>query len=388
MKVLHVTPYFAPAFRYGGPPRAILGLCKALQAEGVDVQVFTTSAAVEAVPEQSPEEAERFEGVPVSYFPLSTPRRHFASPRLRESLSRETRRFDLVHVHGLWNLASWAGARAARAAGVPYAVSPRGMLDSGSLARRRWLKQAAWWAVERGNLERAAFLHATSELEDRGLEALCPSTPRFVLANGVEPPPSDPRAPALRERLGIPAGAPILAFLGRLHPQKRLDIVQATFERVRRGAPEARLLLAGPLDGHSRAELDAILAGSSGRARWLGELAEPEKWRLLSEANLLLLCSDSESFGMSVAEALAVGTPAVVSRTCPWPELATHRCGFWVEQAPGALAEAALRVLADPAEARAMGARGRELIRVRHSWPVIGRRMAERYAAAAGGRRS
>jgi glycosyltransferase involved in cell wall biosynthesis len=381
--VLHVSPYFAPAFRYGGPPRAILGLCKALQAEGVEVQVFTTDAGVEAAREPSPDGSGRFEGVPVTYFPLTAPRRHFASARLRAGLARETRGFDLVHVHGLWNLASWAGARAARRAGVPYLVSPRGMLDSGSLARRRWLKQAAWWAVERRNLERAAFLHATSELEDRGLEALCPSAPRFVVANGVERPPDEPGAPALRERLGIPAAAPVLAFVGRLHPQKRLDIVQATFERVRRAAPDARLLLAGPLDGLSRAELDAILAASEG-TRWLGELAEPEKWRLLGEARLLLLCSDSESFGMSVAEALAAGTPAVVSRTCPWPELEAHRCGFWVEQTPDALAAAALRLLADPAGARAMGARGRELVRLRHSWPAIGRRMAALYADAAG----
>jgi glycosyltransferase involved in cell wall biosynthesis len=188
----------------------------------------------------------------------------------------------------------------------------------------------------------------------------------------------------LRERQGIPAGAPLLAFLGRLHPQKRLDLVQAAFERVRRRAPEARLLLAGPLDGHTRAELNAILSGSAGAAIWLGELAEPEKWGLLSEADLLLLCSDSESFGLSVAEALAVGTPVVVSRTCPWPELEALRCGFWVEQSAEALAEAALRLLRDPAEARAMGARGQELIRLRHSWPAIGRQMAERYAALAG----
>lgn len=385
--MLHVTPYFAPAFRYGGPPRAILGLCKALREAGVDVQVFTTTAGTQGEPEASLAGAGCCEGVPVSYFPLSPWHRHFASSQLWLRLSRRTRDFDLVHVHGLWNLASWAAARAARAAGVPYVLSPRGMLDPASLARRRLLKAAAWWVVERRNLTRAALLHATSDSEERGLEALGLPTPRFVLANGVERPPSDPAAPPLRGRLAIPASAPLLAFLGRLHPQKRLDLVQAAFELVRRSVPEARLLLAGPLDGHSRGELDAILAGSRGSATWLGELAEPEKWRLLSEADLLLLCSDSESFGLSVAEALAAGTPVVVSRTCPWQELESFRCGFWVEQTPKALAEAALRLLRDPVEARAMGARGRELIRLRHSWPAIGRRMTEHYAAIARPRR-
>jgi glycosyltransferase involved in cell wall biosynthesis len=381
VRVLHVTPYFAPAFRYGGPPRAILGLCKALQAAGVEVRVFTTTAGAESEPEALAAREHHFEGVPVAYFPLSPPRRHFASRQLAQELARQIHDFDVVHVHGLWNLASWAGARAARAAGVPYLVSPRGMLDPGSLARRRLLKHLVWRVVERRNLKQAVLLHATSDLEERGLAALCPSTPRFVLANGVESPPSAAPTATLRGRHGIPAGAPLVAFLGRLHPQKRLDLVLAAFERVRRRAPEARLLLAGPLDGYRRAELDAILSDSAGAATWLGALAEPEKWSLLSEANLLLLCSDSESFGLSVAEALAVGTPVVVSRTCPWPELETLGCGFWVEQSAEALAEAALRLLRDPVEARAMGARGQELIRLRHSWPPIGRRMAERYAA-------
>src|SRR5207237_8283496 len=127
--VLHVSPYFAPAFASGGPPRSILGLCQGLQAHGVDVRVMTTTAGgAEELPAAA-SEPRAYEGVPAWYFPLAEPRRLWNAPALRRALARELTAYDLVHIHGLWHLPGWDAARLARRRGVPYVVSPRGMLD-------------------------------------------------------------------------------------------------------------------------------------------------------------------------------------------------------------------------------------------------------------------
>ncbi len=105
-----------------------------------------------------------------------------------------------------------------------------------------------------------------------------------------------------------------------------------------------------------------------------------EKWALLSEADVLVSCSDSESFGMSVVEAMAMGTPVVTTKTCPWEEVEKARAGFWVAQDVQAIADAILKVLRGRDGARVMGERGRKLVQERYRWSAIGRAMSEHYA--------
>jgi len=190
MRVLHVTPYFAPAFRYGGPPRSILGLCRSLGDAGVDVEVFTTTANGQEPLPAAPA-GTSYDGVRVRYFPLAWPKRYWRAAGLRSALEESTAAADLVHVHGLWNMTGWAGAACARAAGVPYVVSPRGMLQPAARERHRTMKSLAYWGVERANLRSAAFLHATSSLEARELAAYGP--PVVAIANGVAPIRSEER---------------------------------------------------------------------------------------------------------------------------------------------------------------------------------------------------
>jgi glycosyltransferase involved in cell wall biosynthesis len=103
--------------------------------------------------------------------------------------------------------------------------------------------------------------------------------------------------------------------------------------------------------------------------RWVGGVDDERKNQLLGAASVLVMCSNSESFGMSAAEAMAAGTPVVVTRTCPWPDVDTHNTGYWVEQTAGAIADAVDGILSNPAAAREMGRRGRELIAANYSWP-------------------
>jgi glycosyltransferase involved in cell wall biosynthesis len=384
MRVLHVAPYFAPAFCYGGPPRSILGLCQALAAAGVEVEVYTTTANGDA--ELPPQLAgvDRYDGIRVRYFARSRPRRFFRASGFGDEVERALARVDLVHLHGLWNLPVWIGAHRALRLLVPYAVSPRGMLDGGSFAHHRLRKEICYSAWEKRYLRTAAFLHATSRREEEEIEKRSLGPPIVCLPNGVfTPEPST--LSSFRKKTGIPPDVPVVVYLGRLHRTKRLDLLFGAMKMVWKDEPTCRLVVAGPADG-----LDprALIPGPDApRIHVTGALDEGEKWALLSEADVLVLCSDSESFGLSVVEALAVGTPVVATRTCPWEELERERCGLWVEQDVESIAEGVSTILRDGEGARAMGSRGRELVRRRYSWPAIGQEMAKHYQRIVGSRR-
>ena len=113
MRVVHVTPYFAPAFGYGGPPRSILGLCQSLQRAGVDVEVVTTSANGNRPLPIVPDTPTEYEGVIVTYAGMAFPQRFFGA-RLRAPLTAALQRADLCHVHGVWNVPEWVATRLAR----------------------------------------------------------------------------------------------------------------------------------------------------------------------------------------------------------------------------------------------------------------------------------
>jgi glycosyltransferase involved in cell wall biosynthesis len=380
LRVLHVTPYFAPAFAYGGPPRSILGLCRGLDRAGVLVQVFTTTANGPASLPASFSEGGRHAGVAVRYFPRAFPRRLFGAAGLAPALAAQIGHCDLVHTHGLWHWPGWTAARHARRRLIPHVISPRGMLDAGSIAHHAWRKQAAYWMRERRHLEGAALLHAASDAEARTLARRVPSVSVAMLPNGVDAPADEDLARGrFRHRLGLAADAPLIVLLGRLHPIKRLDLLAAAFAEVRARYRTARLVIAGPDEDGYRGRVEPLFAPERGAVHWTGEVGEADKWALLADADALVMCSDSESFGLSVLEAMAAGVPVVATRTCPWEEVETAGCGFWVPHDAHALASALGRLLGEPAWARAMGQKGRVLARAKYSWDSIAGAMAGHY---------
>ena len=380
MRVVHVTPYFAPAFRYGGPPRSILGLCQALGDAGVDVDVFTTTANGDEPLEAAPEGVV-YEGVRVRYFPLTWPRRYWRAKGLRTALQTAAVNADVVHVHGLWNMTSWAGAAIARSVGKPCVLSPRGMLQPDAMRRHRELKTLAYWGVERRNLTSAALLHATSEVEEGELTRFGP--PIAVIPNGVSPACAAPQAiAALRRRAQITETDEVVTCLGRLHPIKRLDLLAGAFEIVRRTRPSATLLVAGPDEGGYRRRVEPLFASVATATRWLGPLGGDEIAALFAVSRVLVQCSDSESFGMSIAEALTAGVPVVATKGTGWTDLESTGCGYAVAHDAAAIADGISRVL-DAEDAPAMRNRAREWARRTFAWSSVAHAMCDAYELAA-----
>lgn len=385
MRVLHVTPYFAPAFAFGGPPRSILALCRAQQAAGLDVEVLTTTAngngALPSIPAGT-----TFDGVPVRYFPLAGPAMFFWAPMLARELSRSVGSADVIHTHGLFNAPTWQAHRAAQRAQRPLVVSVRGMLEPHARAHHEWRKRGAWLLFDRRVCADAALLHTTSDRETASVRATVPDAAVAEIPNVVELSTGGAEHAdriAMRQLLGLGPDTPYVMFLGRLHPIKRLDLLARAFAQVAREHPEVHLVIAGDGDARVRAKAEGELAAGNARTRWLGEVGNRERDALLAEAATLVLCSDSENFGMSVAEALACGVAPIVTETCPWEILDREHAGYWVPQTAEAIAAAILQVLASPAGSREMGERGRRLVAERFSPAAIGARWVEEYARLA-----
>jgi glycosyltransferase involved in cell wall biosynthesis len=183
----------------------------------------------------------------------------------------------------------------------------------------------------------------------------------------------------VRAELGIPAADPVIVFLGRLHPIKRLDLLADSIARVRLEWPMVHLVLAGPDENGHLSSLQPHLAPLGRFVHCTGTVSDPDKWALLKEATALVLCSDSESFGLAVVEAMAAGVPVVATRTCPWSDVEREGCGYWVEQGVEPIARAISELVADRPRARAMGERAARWATTRYSWRAIGEAMAGCY---------
>jgi glycosyltransferase involved in cell wall biosynthesis len=379
VRVVHVSAYFPPAFRYGGPPASVLGLCQGLQRTGVEVEVVTTTANGDAPLPASPPEGTEYDGVPVRYAAAAFPRRFFGA-RVREPLADALGRADVCHIHGIWNVPEWWASHLARTHRVPYVVSPRGMLQPAAIRRGEWRKAVAYRLLEERNLRCASVLHATSNQEADAIRDLHLGVPVAMVPNGVDVAAADAAMPGYGARLGIPADAFVVLFLGRMHRIKRLDILADAFAIARSTHRSLHLVLAGPDEDTLLPELRARLAAHVSHLHTPGSVGGADKWSLLKDAHVTVQCSDSESFGLTIVESLAAAVPVIATRTCPWPELETYACGRWVEQTPAAIADAIRDLADDPATRQAMGQRGSAFARDRYSWDSIARTMTGIYS--------
>ncbi|HSK77900.1 MAG TPA: glycosyltransferase [Thermoanaerobaculia bacterium] len=373
MKILHVVPTYLPAWRHGGPILAVHGLCRALAERGHGVAVCTTDVHGDGrldVPLGKPVDRD---GVAVRYFPVRLARPYW-SPALGAAVAESVAGFDLVHLHSVFLWPTSAAARAAERAGVPFVVSPRGMLVPELMTGRgRWRKAAWMFLAERRTLERAAALHATSDLEAREAARLdLPLPPVFVVPNGVdlaEAPPGE------RE--------PFLLFLGRVSWKKGLDRLIPALAHV----PGATLRIAGNDEEGLRPQLERLAhtAGVASRVAFLGPVEGDEKATLLGRAAVLVLPSYSENFGNVVLEAMAAGCPVAVTPEVGLAETVRETgAGIVVDGDPARLGAALAALLADRGRREEMGCRGAEAARERFGWGAVARRMEELYAKAAG----
>ena len=374
LRVLHVIPSIGPL--RGGPSAAVRALARALARAGVDVHVATTDddgPGRLAVPLGHPVDED---GATHWYFRRQT-RFYTMSWALTRWLADHVADYDLVHIHALFSYAAVPASVLARRHGVPYIVRPLGTLNRFGMEKRRpRLKRLSYGLIERRILAGAGCVHYTSEAERGEAAALgAPGRP-VVIPHGIEleafrrPVPSgwiSRRAPHL-------AGRTIILFLSRIDPKKGLDLLLPAFARLHKQQPDVALVIAG--DGEAafigKLKAEAMRLGIDADLYWAGFLDGDEKLAALADADLFVLPSYSENFGLSVVEAMASWLPVVISdEVAIHHEVAGGQAGLVTSCQVPSLAAALASLVADAGLRERLGQAGRRLVESRFSAEVM-----------------
>ena len=347
-----------------GPSYSVPRLCEALGAGGHDVLLLTLERGE---PRSSPyfRHAAHRAGLPGGLGGVSG--------GLRRALLEALQTADVMHNHGLWLMPNVYPALAARRAGKPLMVSPRGTLSPMALARSSWRKKVFWQLFQARAVRGAQCLHATSEQEFRDIRAFGLSLPVAVIPNGIDLPP---RAASVKSD-----GPRRLLFLGRIHPIKGLETLLQAWRNVGARFLDWELRLVGPGSGNYVAKLLRLSAELGlERVVFAGERYGEHKAQEYAAAELYVLPSFTENFGMSVAEALAQGVPVVTTTGTPWKGLQDRGCGWWVPPDAASLERSLGEALGkSPAQLSRMGETGRAWMESDYAWERVAREMGEVY---------
>lgn len=326
MKILRILGSVNPA--HGGPIEAMIRSTEVLSRLGHETEVACLD----------PPGAPWLGGVgaPVHPFGPGVGRYRFSSAYVAW-MERNAGRYDVAVMHGVWNFSSAGAWRSLRRAGTPYVVFTHGMLDPWfrrAFPIKHALKDVYWALIERKVLENAACVFFTSEDERRLARSLYPRA-RYrdaVTPYGTADAPRPPvGAPGLDADLPALRGRRYLLFLSRIHPKKGCDLAIRAFAEAAADHPDLDLVMAGPDEAGWAAELRALAAslGVGARVHWPGMLSGDAKWAAFRGAEAFLLPSHSENFGIVVAEALACGSPVLITdKVNIWREIERAGAGL------------------------------------------------------------
>ena len=363
MRVLHVTPAFAPSVAYGGAVTVIYDLCSSLASAGVTVNVLTTNGNGDdkVLDVDCDREVPLAPGLRARYCRRIC--RQAVSPEFMRYLPSAVRWADVVHLHGVYSFPTLPTLAVCRLFGKPVLWTPHGVLQRWAGSRRKMAK-AGWELVCRALLPRAAVLHASSEQEAQDNRVRFPGSDIVTIPFGHHVPDQSRR---------IEDGTMLrLLFLGRLDPKKGLEnLIEAC--RIRKSRPTGAwsLVIAGDGEARYATSLRALIEskGLSERVTVVGDVQGERKDELFSRSDVLVVPSHTENFARVVVEALGHGIPVIASRGTPWQRIEDVGCGLWVDNSPDSLAAAIERISRLPL--RQMGQLGRTWLLREFQWEKV-----------------
>ncbi len=381
MRILKVTETYAPFLEFGGPPVKVRALAEGLARRGHQVTVLTADWGLEkrlgaeresAGTERSPFGWRREEnGVQAIYLPTWLRYRAVTwNPAIKRYCRARLQNFDVVHIFGMYDLLGPAVAAACSKRNLPYVLEPIGMFVP--IVRNLWLKRLYHRIWGRRVIEGASAVIATSDQEAEELAAGGVPGSKIVLRrNGVEAPASWPERGSFRKAQGISSDAKLVLFLGRLSIKKSPDLLLQAFAVLPaqiEGKP-LKLVFAGPDEGGVGAQLEQMASrlGVQSRVQFTGPVFGEAKWAAYRDADVFVLPSQNENFGNTAAEAVAAGTPVIVTEQCGIAPLLADEAGLVVPHDSGALSQALQRILGE-GETRARLAAGCAKVTSRLGW--------------------
>ena len=354
MKVLVLGTSFLP--NYGGPARSVPRLADALVEQGVEVGLWSADGSGADTP-----------------FLKESSQVQLLSGTLMDTLSIFPNP-DGIHDNGIWLPHNHKVASLSKRFGIPRVVSTRGMLSQWAWRHKRFKKRIAWSLYQRADLQAAAALHVTSSSERSDIKSLGLGVPIKEIPNGVIVPTTKRATATAKAQLRR------AIFVGRIYPVKGLIMLVEAWAKIRPSGWE--MVIVGPDEAGHRQEVQKCVKkhGLSGFFKFTGPLQGEEKRYELLNADLFILSSFTENFGMAAAEALAHGLPVLATQGTPWKSLVDRDCGWWVPTTVEGIADGLLQATScDANELAGKGQRGRSFVEEKFGWDRITKKILACY---------
>ncbi len=379
MQILHTIPSIDPS--YGGPVAVVEGLCLSLQKRGIHPEILTSSSGDLSMDKKN---GRRFQDIPLHW---SHPwlGRFYWDPFLGMKIKSMLSGVDLVHIHGMFNGISQCVARGARRWGIPYIIEPFGTLSPYCLAKSRWKKKMSLSMVERENITNASALQFTSQAEwDRA--SLNFEIPHgFIAGNGLDWREFGqlPEKGMFRKKWNIDSKRMVFLFVGRLQPIKGLELfLPAYLKWIKTVRERPLLILIGPNENHYQSLLEKLIEQDQDKETilFLGAMYGAERLEAFVDANVVVLPSFHENFGISAVEAMACGKPVLVSSGVDLAAVVRkYKMGEVTAPERSDMVLALQRLYERCLDWEGMGCRGRRWVREHCDWEKITEIVFQKY---------
>lgn len=284
----------------------------------------------------------------------------------------ETEKPDIVHINGIWTPQNWLFQKEAQRLGIKVILSPHGMLEPYILRRHPLKKKIALALYQNQAVRNANYLHATAQSELNQIQKLGYNQTAAVIPNGIDLSEIQPKT-----NWGTIQN---ILFLSRVHPKKGIEILIETIAQLMPNSLKITIAGEGDPNYIDKLKKQTQQKGVSQYFDFIGSVYGQQKWTLYKQADLFVLPTYSENFGIVVAEALATGIPVITTTGTPWQELETHNCGWWVDISVENLILAITEAIStNSEELREMGLRGRKLVEEKYDIRAVAFQMNEIY---------
>tara|TARA_B110000008_G_C16974874_1_gene565437 strand:- start:2638 stop:3771 length:1134 start_codon:yes stop_codon:yes gene_type:complete len=352
MKGIHIVPSIEE--EASGPTYSVVRLCEALIENGQQIILITLGDNKSKFNFHRPYARTRF------LYRLGI------SQKMKSDFEQIVKdgSIDYIHSHGLWMMPNIYAGWVSKKYNIPLVISPRGALSNKAMKTGLKLVKGFFWLFfQNKNLKIASSFHATSISEYKDIRKMGFRQPVSIVPNGID----------LQEFIEkTDQQFKTLLFFGRLHPIKGLENLLEAWSKLFFVFPNWKLQIVGPGDKKYIEKLKIMSNTLSlQRVEFLGPLYGQDKWKLYREADLYILPSFSENFGMTIAESLSVGTPVVTTKGTPWSALEKENSGYWIDGDVESLISCLHEALSDISKLRLMGKNGRRWMIKEFSWRVV-----------------
>lgn len=297
----------------GGPSRSVPMLAKGLAEHGVDITLMTVKS--------ENMNTHALEGTSAKLKVL-TP--SFSKKEIAKYLAEE--RFDLIQIQSLWDLPYHKVMVEARRLGIPYIVTPRGMLEPWSLSQRKWKKKLAWWLYQCNDVQKSVCVFTTAKMEAEHVSELGITTCKSVIPNSIE-------TDAYPCKISTDVVKKQVLFLSRIHVKKGIELLFEAWKRIHHDFADWQLLIVGNGEAEYIHSLENRVEsfGLKDCIKILPPVFGEAKIKVYQESALFCLPSFSENFGMAIAESMSCGTPVITTTNCPWIILNDTKTGWCID---------------------------------------------------------